>query len=79
MAKKIDLQKEENQKVTPLMVFMDSYNKSIPPEYPVASVKKLENFRETHLLLFKGEENQWSVDKHRKRVMDWLSSYSDDK
>jgi hypothetical protein len=77
MVKKVDLQQIENQKATPLWDFMDSYNKSIPPDYPAASVKKLTKFRETHVALFKGDENVWIVDKHRKRVMDWLSSYSD--
>ncbi len=60
---------------TPLLIFMESYNKSIPISFPHASVKILKRFQALHPVLFK-HSNEWSIEKHRKRVMDWLPSYS---
>ena len=59
---------------TTLVTFMESYNKSIPTDFPQASVKILKHFQTLHPVLFKNT-NEWSVDKHRKKVMDWLPSY----
>ncbi|HEY4499555.1 MAG TPA: hypothetical protein VJH70_00265 [Candidatus Paceibacterota bacterium] len=61
---------------TTLVAFMESYNKSIPIGFPHASVKVLKQFQESYPVLFKGS-NEWSIDKHRKKVMDWLPSYSE--
>ena len=68
---------EINQETTPLADFMESYNKSTPKSFPRASVETLKQFQEIYPLLFKNE-NAWSIDKHRKRFMDWLSSYQCD-
>lgn len=65
-----------NQTRTSLAVFMESYNQSIPVGFPQASVKLLKEFQEAHLALFK-DSGGWSIDKHRKRIMDWLSSHRD--
>ncbi len=67
---------ELNQNKTPLLVFMESYNKSIPSSFPRVSVKILKHFQVLHPVLFK-HSDEWSIDKHRKRVMDWLPSCSD--
>jgi hypothetical protein len=64
-----------NQTVTPLLVFMESYNKGIPGGFPHASVKTLKQFQALHPVLFK-HGDEWSIDRHRKRLMDWLPSYS---
>ena len=61
-----------NQTATTLAVFMESYNKSIPAEYPHASATLLKKFQIANLALFKHGDS-WSVDRHRKKVMDWLS------
>ena len=66
---------ELNQIKTPLLAFMESYNKSIPVSFPRVSVKTLKRFQALHPVLFK-HSNEWSIDKHRKRLMDWLPSYS---
>ena len=59
-----------------LSIFLESYNQSIPVSFPRASVKTLKQFQVVHPVLFKhGEE--WSIDRHRKRLMDWLASYRD--
>lgn len=60
--------------ITTMPVFMESYNKSIPASFPQASVKTLKRFQVVHPTLFK-QNDEWSVDKHRKKLMDWLSSY----
>ena len=68
---------EINQETTPLADFMESYNKSTPKGLPRASVKTLKQFYESYPSLFKNDHD-WSIDKHRKRFMDWLSSHKND-
>ena len=65
---------EVNQIKTSLLVFMESYNKSIPVSFPLVSIKMLKKFQTLHPVLFKNSD-EWSIDKHRKKVMDWLPSY----
>jgi len=65
-----------NQTETPLLIFMESYNKSVPASFPHASVKILKQFQVLHPILFKNSD-EWSIDKHRKKLMDWLPSHLD--
>ncbi|MBI3075017.1 MAG: hypothetical protein HYY92_02275 [Parcubacteria group bacterium] len=53
--------------------FVKYYNENIPEAFPRVSLALLEKFRTAHPSLFKNE-NEWSIDKHRKKLMDWLSS-----
>ncbi|MDP3785060.1 MAG: hypothetical protein Q8R12_03215 [bacterium] len=71
-----NIELELNQTATSLAVFMESYNKSIPVSFPQASVKTLKKFQTTHPVLFKNGD-EWSIIKHRKKLMDWLPSYCD--
>ena len=64
---------EINQVSTTLPVFMETYNKSIPDGFPVVSVSILKKFQALHPILFKNGD-EWSIDKHRKKLMDWLPS-----
>ncbi|TSC69860.1 MAG: hypothetical protein G01um101470_943 [Parcubacteria group bacterium Gr01-1014_70] len=64
---------EINQMGTTLSVFMETYNKSIPAGFPPASVPTLKKFQALHPVLFK-KGDEWSIDKHRKKLMDWLPS-----
>mgnify|MGYP001613554880 CR=1 FL=1 len=64
---------EQNQAITSLIVFINSYNKSIPKDFPRATNKALKQFQITHPALFK-KPDDWSIEKHRKRLMDWLFS-----
>ena len=73
MIRKEDVLKR-NQIGTPLLIFMESYNASIPADFPHPSVKILKTFQALHPTLFK-RGDEWSIDKHRKRLMDWLPSY----
>lgn len=70
-----NLELELNQAKTPLLAFMESYNKSIPVGFPCASVKILKRFQAQHPAFFKNSD-EWSIDKHRKKVMDWLPTDS---
>lgn len=51
--------------------FLKSYNKSIPEGFPRATSVLLKKFKETHPLFFK-HGNLWSLDEHRKKIIDWL-------
>jgi hypothetical protein len=51
--------------------FLESYNKNIPKSFPSASIQLLQKFQEAHANLFKNRD-MWSLEQHRKRVMDWL-------
>jgi hypothetical protein len=51
--------------------FLKSYNKSIPLGFPRVSTALLKKFKETHPLFFK-HGDLWSLDEHRKKIIDWL-------
>lgn len=51
--------------------FLRSYNKNIPEDFPKASTPLLHKFKDANAALFKRGE-LWSLDLHRKKVMDWL-------
>ena len=63
---------EPNQMQVPLTVFLRDYNKNIPKGFPLATAAALKEYQTTHQALFK-HNDMWSIDQHRKRVMDWLS------
>lgn len=69
--KKRDLVLEANQAVTTMADFIKSYNKSIPESFPHASKAVLKKFQAVHARLFK-HPDQWSIELHRKKLMDWL-------
>jgi len=71
--KKSNLQ-DPNQAATSVDVFAQYYNDNIPQNFPRATPKALTEFRKKHTSLFK-EDNQWIINKHRKKFMDWLVSY----
>ena len=59
-----------------LAQFLESYNQNIPASFPHASVPILKKFQTTYPALF-NHGGMWSIALHRKRVIDWLSSYRD--
>ena len=61
---------------TSAAIFLQNYNENIPVAFPRASTKTLEKFQSTHPMLFK-ESREWTIDKHRKKFMDWLVSNRD--
>ncbi len=71
MTKLKDRALEFSQKLTTPSAFLESYNKGIPATFPRASLESLKQFEAVHPGLFKNS-GQWSLEKHRKRLMDWL-------
>lgn len=74
MRGKNQAQQEFNERITPVSVFLEYYNKNIPESYPHATLQALRAFQVAYPALFHNNE-EWSIDKHRKRLMDWLPSY----
>lgn len=64
---------ERNIAYTSITVFIEAYNQKIPVGFPQATDQALKRFQKSFPTLFK-HGNQWSIGKHRKRLMDWLSS-----
>lgn len=53
--------------------FIQYYNQHIPEAFPRVSEKILEQFRSAYPALFNGKD-EWTIDKHRKKLVDWLAS-----
>ncbi len=51
--------------------FLRNYNSNMPQGYPHVSIAILEKFKAEHSSLFK-DNHLWSLDRHRKRMIDWL-------
>lgn len=75
MAKPRNIELEKNQVETNSVVFLESYNNSLPPSFPRATIEMLRKFKAKHPMLFK-QSNEWSIIRHRKKLMDWLASSS---
>lgn len=60
-----------SEKRVSLADFLKSYNKNLPTGFPKASTALLKKFKETHPLFFK-HGDLWSLDEHRKKIIDWL-------
>lgn len=68
-----DLDRERSEKLLSLSDFLKSYNEGLPTQFPRASLALLREFRKEHATLFKHSDS-WSLDQHRKVVMNWLPS-----
>lgn len=51
--------------------FLKSYNKNMPEGFLRASETTLQEFKDEHPSFFK-HGNLWSLDEHRKRLIDWF-------
>ena len=73
---KIDkkLEQDSNLVATSTSAFVEYYNKNIPESFPRASLEALHKFKAVYPSLFKGGDG-WTIDLHRKKLMDWLASY----
>jgi hypothetical protein len=60
-----------NEIRVPLADFLKSYNQNMPMSFPRASTALLRKFKESHPLLFK-HGDLWSLDEHRKKIIDWI-------
>lgn len=54
-----------------LAEFLRSYNKNLPSSFPRSSIALLKKYKELHPLFFK-HGDLWSLDEHRKKILDWL-------
>lgn len=70
-----DLDRERSERKLSLPEFLSAYNEGLPSEFPKATRVLLELFREKYPDYFKHGE-VWSLDQHRKRVMDWLPAHA---
>ena len=68
-----DLDRERSEKHISFAEFMRSYNADLPAAFPHASAALLKEFRKSNESLFK-DGDLWSLDRHRKKVMDWLTT-----
>ncbi len=65
-----DLDRERSERKHSRGEFLALYNEGLPSGFPRATAALLAEYRRTHIDQFKGEH--WSLDLHRKKVMDWL-------
>lgn len=68
-----DVDRARSEEQLSLPNFLKSYNNVLPLEFPRASLALLREFQKAHSTLFKSN-GSWSLDQHRKKVMDWLPS-----
>jgi hypothetical protein len=66
-----DLDRIRSEKLLSFSDFLKTYNDGLPLEFPKASASQLREFRKENAGLFK-KNDSWSLDQHRKKVMDWL-------
>ncbi len=69
-----DLDRERSERKLTLPVFLETYNEGLPEGFPRASIAFLEKFKAVFPALFK-KDGSWSLDQHRKKVMDWLPAH----
>lgn len=68
-----DLDKARSEEMHSLPEFLKLYNQDLPHGFTRASSALLEEYKNTHGGFSKAAAN-WSLDQHRKKVMDWLRS-----
>lgn len=66
-----DLDRARSEKSRSFGEFLKLYNENLPTAFPQASTALLREFRSANPNLFK-PGSDWSLDIHRKKVMDWL-------
>lgn len=69
-----DLDKQRSEERHTLKAFLEIYNTDLPLEFPRASLVLLKKFKEIYPSQFE-TDGLWSLDVHRKKVMDWLRTY----
>ncbi len=55
----------------PLAEFLQSFNDNMPASFPRVSEEQLLRFKAEHEAFFK-HGDFWSLDLHRKKIIDWL-------
>lgn len=57
--------------------FLKYYNGNVPGSFPQATSANMKAFQVSHPAIFE-DSTKWIIDKHRKKLMDWLVSNSGD-
>lgn len=70
-----DTDKEHSEKKLSLAEFLKAYNANLPEVFPPATKGLLKAFTEKYPDFFKNGIDEWSLDQHRKRLMDWIPNY----
>jgi hypothetical protein len=68
-----DHDRERSEKKRTLSDFLALYNENLPLAFPRVSEDLLKEFRTGHMGLFPAGKG-WTLDQHRRKVMDWLRS-----
>ena len=68
-----DIDRVRSEKTRSLGDFLRLYNENLPLAFTRASTTLLNEFKSTHADSFKADD-MWSLNIHRKKVMDWLSA-----
>ena len=69
-----DVDRLRSEKLLSFGDFLKSYNENLPLQFPRVSLALLREFKKKNEMLFKHDHNLWSLDQHRKKVMDWLTT-----
>ncbi len=77
LRKRIDEDKERSERKLTKSEFLTTYNKDLPKEFPRATHALLSAFRQSHPGVFH-EDDVWTLDQHRKKLMDWLPQHLND-
>ncbi|MHB8860488.1 MAG: hypothetical protein ACYC48_02000 [Minisyncoccota bacterium] len=72
-----DHDRERSEKKRTLSDFAVLYNENLPVTFPRVSEELLKEFRSGHAGLFPVGKG-WTLDQHRRKVMDWLRSRKED-
>lgn len=51
--------------------FLKSFNQNMPADFPRVTEEQLLRYKREHANFFKND-NSWSLDLHRKKIIDWL-------
>jgi len=63
---------KESEKRISIADFLASFNKNMPKGFPLVTPALLKKFQTAHAALFKDGNTTWSLDQHRKKLIDWL-------
>lgn len=69
-----DFDRIHSEQKRSLAEFIALYNAGLPSEFPRVTPTLLERYRLAYPSQFK-PDGLWSLDLHRKRVMDWLPEH----
>jgi len=67
-----DVDKIRSESRMTLQKFLAAYNLNLPADFPRATTKLLREFQKVNAGLFKAGADVWTLDVHRKKLMDWL-------